>query len=77
MEKHNGRRLTLQFNRGLVDLNACFYPVAKQQHENGESKATNSQSKLATTRRHILQVTTFQMTVLMLFNKQERWLFEV
>jgi len=76
LEKHSGRQLTLQFNRGSADLNACFYPVAKQQHENGESEATNSQSKLATTRRHILQVTTFQMTVLMLFNKQERWLFE-
>lgn len=77
LDKHSGRQLSLQCNRGTADLNAYFYAVAKQQQlENGESDATAPQSKLATNRRHILQVTTYQMTVLMLFNKRENWSFE-
>ena len=79
MDKHSGRQLTLQVNRGTADLVAHFYAIVKAQTlENGESETTTpTQSKLATNRRHILQVTTFQMTLLMLFNKRAQWSYEV
>jgi len=78
LDKHSGRQLTLQVNRGTADLVAHFYAIVKAQTlENGESETTTpTQSKLATNRRHILQVTTFQMTLLMLFNKRAQWSYE-
>nr|CAB3234718.1 cullin-3 [Phallusia mammillata] len=74
--KHSGRQLTLQHHRGLADLNATFYSVPKQtSNTDGEPSESGSSSKQIP-RKHILQVSTFQMVVLMLFNNRERWLFE-
>nr|XP_009861436.1 cullin-3 isoform X2 [Ciona intestinalis]XP_018671258.1 cullin-3 isoform X1 [Ciona intestinalis] len=70
--KHSGRQLTLQHHRGAADMNASFFAAAKP----GASNEGESASVKPTTRRHILQVSTFQMVVLMLFNDREKWLFE-
>uniref|UniRef100_H2ZJ76 Cullin family profile domain-containing protein n=1 Tax=Ciona savignyi TaxID=51511 RepID=H2ZJ76_CIOSA len=71
--KHSGRQLTLQHHRGAADMNASFYSTPKQSVAT-EGEATSSSKPSA--RRHILQVSTFQMVVLMLFNDREKWLFE-
>lgn len=60
---HSGRQLTLQPQLGTAELNATFPPSKK---EGGPSEI----------RRHIFQVSTHQMCLLMLFNRQERWTYE-
>ncbi|XP_066266185.1 cullin-3-A-like [Branchiostoma lanceolatum] len=61
--KHSGRQLTLQHHMGSADLNATFYGPKK---EGGGSNV----------RKHILQVSTFQMCVLMLFNNRDKLTYE-
>ena len=68
--KHSGRQLTLQPSLGSADLNAVFYGRA------GKAAAAD-QSDVTQSRRHILQVSTYQMVVLMLFGNKEVWTFEV
>lgn len=77
LDKHSGRQLTLQHHRGVADLNATFYTQPKQQEGGEEGGVGSSSNSKPATRKHILLVSTFQMTVLMLFNKRESWLFEV
>ncbi|CAH3152792.1 unnamed protein product [Porites evermanni] len=60
---HSGRQLTLQPQLGTAELNATFPPSKK---EGGPTEI----------RRHIFQVSSYQMCVLMLFNRQERWTYE-
>lgn len=60
---HSGRQLTLQPQLGTAELNATFPP----------SKKEGSPTEI---RRHIFQVSSYQMCVLMLFNRQERWTYE-
>lgn len=60
---HSGRQLTLQPQLGTAELNATFPPSNK---EGGPTE----------TRRHIFQVSSYQMCLLMLFNIQERWTYE-
>lgn len=60
---HSGRQLTLQPQLGTAELNATFPPSKK---EGGPSEI----------RRHIFQVSSYQMCLLMLFNRQERWTYE-
>lgn len=60
---HSGRQLTLQPQLGTAELNATFPPSKK---EGGPTE----------TRRHIFQVSSYQMCLLMLFNTQERWTYE-
>ncbi|XP_073255357.1 cullin-3-like isoform X3 [Porites lutea] len=60
---HSGRQLTLQPQLGTAELNATFPPSKK---EGGPAEI----------RRHIFQVSSYQMCVLMLFNRQERWTYE-
>lgn len=76
LDKHSGRQLTLQHHRGVADLNATFYTQPKQQEGGEEGGVGSSSNSKPATRKHILLVSTFQMTVLMLFNKRESWLFE-
>jgi len=68
IEKHSGRQLNLQHNRGQADLNAYFYPPKTI----GEG-ADGSSSSSPAVRRHTLQVSTFQMTILMVFNTKSSW----
>merc|ERR1719495_1982913 len=68
VEKHSGRQLNLQHSRGQADLNAYFYPPKTI----GEGAEGPSSSPPAV-RRHTLQVNTFQMTILMIFNTKTTW----
>ncbi len=79
LSKHSGRQLTLQPSLGSADLNAIFFGRSGKVSELndeldvGQSIATSSSSS---TRKHILQVSTYQMVVLMLFSTKEKWTFE-
>lgn len=88
LAKHSGRQLTLQPQLGTVYMNAEFYGV-KAEKEKGEgncsSTAPSSGSSGAPTgssatqdapKRHVLQLSTYQMCVLMLFNNRERMTYE-
>jgi hypothetical protein len=62
--------LTLQPQLGSADLNATFYGQKKD--DAGGAGASSKEP-----RKHIMQVSTYQMCILMLFNKSEKWTFEV
>lgn len=66
--KHSGRQLTLQPSLGSADLNAVFYGKP--------GKTGPDEIDMTQTRKHILQVSTYQMVVLMLFSNKEVWTFE-
>jgi len=75
VDKHSGRRLTLQAHMGTADMNAVFFgrkpeDVAKDGPSSSRTRITGCILP-TTTRKHILQVTTHQMCVLMLFNNRE------
>ena len=97
LDKHNGRKLTLQSQLGWVDLNAEFYtPVKKAPLKESNkmildsavsSSASNSMSNIGQSnnapteillkpRKHILNVSTHQMCVLMLFNTRQKLTYE-
>lgn len=81
LAKHSGRQLNLQPQLGWVDLNAVFYGRKRDeaQEENGNSVAGPSgegSSGSKAPRKHILQVSTHQMCILALFNKNSRLTFE-
>lgn len=85
LSKHSGRQLTLQPSSGSADLNAIFYgkPLKMESNEIDEdsiSSATSSTTQYSSsstqTRKHILQVSTYQMVILMLFSNKEKWTFE-
>ena len=69
LAKHSGRQLSLQPQLGSADLNATFRAAA--------TSPPRSPPAPAAPRRHIIQVSTFQMCVLLLFNKRERLTYEV
>lgn len=78
MGKHNGRQLTLQPQLGSADLNAVFYGARRSDSDiltNVSSTATNSYQ--FTERKHIIQVSTYQMCILLLFNTHDKLTFEV
>jgi cullin 3 len=85
LSKHSGRQLTLQPSLGSADLNAIFYgKLTKSSNDstpidNAPADETiNNESALSTTtRKHILQVSTYQMVIIMLFSTKEKWTFEV
>ncbi|XP_033097414.1 cullin-3-B-like isoform X2 [Anneissia japonica] len=64
LTKHTGRQISLQAALGSADLHAVFY---------GSKKETTTKPE---PRKHILQVSTYQMCVLMLFNTKENWTYE-
>ncbi|XP_069692217.1 cullin-3 [Periplaneta americana] len=80
--KHSGRQLTLQPQLGSSDLNAIFYGPRKEEGE-GKDGASSSTSLVSVSsqrnngpRKHIIQVSTYQMCVLMLFNNREKLNYE-
>ena len=80
--KHSGRQLTLQPQLGSADLNAVFFGPRREEGEgrDGASSSTSlmsSGSGPAGPRKHIIQVSTYQMCVLMLFNNREKLSYEV
>lgn len=76
LAKHSGRQLTLQPQLGSADLNAVFYGSRREDEEGGKDGASSSVSVGTSPRKHIIQVSTYQMCVLMLFNKRERLSYE-
>lgn len=105
LDKHNGRKLTLQPQLGNADLNAEFYGVIRKSNNeddtvekstlldstnkvsssanvpNGSSSSSSTMTTitpqlLAKPRRHILNVSTYQMAVLMLFNTRRKLTYE-
>lgn len=80
--KHSGRQLTLQPQLGSADLNAVFFGPRREEGE-GRDGASSSTSLMSSgsgpsgPRKHIIQVSTYQMCVLMLFNNRERLSYEV
>ncbi|XP_059609467.1 cullin-3 [Phlebotomus argentipes] len=79
LAKHSGRQLTLQPQMGTAYINSVFYGCAKVDAENKDGASSSSGSITGgptTTRKHILQVSTYQMCVLMLFNNRDRLTYE-
>ncbi|XP_028320345.1 cullin-3-like isoform X2 [Gouania willdenowi] len=75
LDRHSGRHLILQHHMGSADLNATFYgPIKKE--DGSEVGVGRAQVTGSNTRKHILEVSTFQMTILMLFNNREKFTFE-
>lgn len=78
MGKHNGRQLTLQSQLGSADLNAIFYGARRSDTELLSSVSSTAIIPHQTTeRKHIIQVSTYQMCVLLLFNTHDKITFEV
>lgn len=71
LAKHSGRQLSLQPQLGNVDLHATFRATG------AASPPRSPPAAPAAPRKHIIQVSTFQMCVLLLFNKRERLTYEV
>ncbi|XP_050527611.1 cullin-3 [Daktulosphaira vitifoliae] len=70
--KHNGRQLTLQPQLGSADLNAIFFEPKRT----AVSSTINNISSQPAERKHIIQVSTYQMCVLLMFNTHEKLTFE-
>lgn len=78
MGKHNGRQLTLQPQLGSADLNAVFTGVRRSDNDSVTSvSSTANIHDQSTERKHIIQVSTYQMCVLMMFNTHDKLTFEV
>ncbi|XP_047515451.1 cullin-3-B isoform X1 [Pieris napi] len=71
LAKHSGRQLSLQPQLGSADLHATFRGALPS-----SPPRSPPHSAPAAPRRHIIQVSTFQMCVLLLFNKRERLTYE-
>lgn len=91
LNKHSGRKITLQPQLGSADLHATFYgktiSLAAERQEGGSEvndelpttstmEVMESGGRPGQPRKHILCVSTYQMCVLMLFNKKERYSYE-
>uniref|UniRef100_A0A240PKB2 Cullin family profile domain-containing protein n=1 Tax=Anopheles epiroticus TaxID=199890 RepID=A0A240PKB2_9DIPT len=89
LAKHSGRQLTLQPQLGTVYMNAEFYGVkAEKEKTEGNCSSTapsagssssapaSGAASLDAPKRHVLQLSTYQMCVLMLFNNRERMTYE-
>ncbi|KAK3583652.1 hypothetical protein CHS0354_021390 [Potamilus streckersoni] len=71
LAKHSGRQLFLHPQLGSADLHAVFYGPKKE--DSSESIGASSSKG---PRKHIIQVSTYQMCILMLFNNREKWTYE-
>ena len=67
--------LTLQPSTGTADLNALFYG-AKKEDKGDPAEPAPSTSKAANPKKHILCVNTYQMVILLLFNRKESYTFD-
>ncbi|XP_030383867.1 cullin-3 isoform X2 [Scaptodrosophila lebanonensis] len=74
LDKHSGRQLTLQPQMGTAYINAIFFgrkTTDSDKDKDGPSSSSNGCTVPTTTRKHILQVSTYQMCVLLLFNNRD------
>ncbi|XP_067950134.1 cullin-3-like [Watersipora subatra] len=76
LSKHTGRKITLQANLGNADLNAVFYGSPTSPKDSGSAIALSASTSKKDLRKHILNVSTYQMCILMLFNTRESWTYE-
>ncbi len=83
MGKHSGRQLTLNPQLGSADLNAVFFGPKREEGEgkDGASSSTTlvpqtSSSQKLGPRKHIIQVSTYQMCILVLFNNRDKLTYE-
>jgi cullin 3 len=83
LAKHSGRQLTLNPQLGSADLNAVFYGPRREEGEgrDGASSSTTSVAAVPSNqrlgpRKHIIQVSTYQMCILVLFNNRDRLSYE-
>lgn len=81
--KHSGRQLTLNPQLGSADLNAVFYGPRREEGEgkDGASSSTTlmcppSGTQKLGPRKHIIQVSTYQMCILVLFNNRDKLTYE-
>lgn len=75
----NGRTFlkhTIKITREQLCL-TCVFNFLNKQEDGSEVGVGGAQVTGSNTRKHILQVSTFQMTILMLFNNREKYTFEV
>jgi len=88
--KHSGRQLSLQPQHGSADLNASFFGSRRAgdisvdvAEEGGAAGGVNgngsscSVTAVKGVRKHIIQVSTYHMVILMLFNHRDAWTYEV
>ena len=79
--KHSGRQLSLQPQHGSADMNAFFFGAKRVAASNSGGSMDMLDDGAAASakgvRKHIIQVSTFQMVILMLFNTKESWTYEV
>ncbi|CAG4944832.1 cullin-3-A [Colias croceus] len=73
LAKHSGRQLSLQPQLGSADLHATFRGASGSPPRSPPHAAP---APAPAPRRHIIQVSTFQMCVLLLFNKRDRLTYE-
>lgn len=74
LAKHSGRILTLQPGAGTADLNAVFYGGKRGEDE--EKEEGGGATSRGGHKKHILNVNTYQMVVLLMFNTRERLTYE-
>jgi hypothetical protein len=70
----------LQPQLGSADLNAMFkggVGGASKRDDDEDGASAQPKAGGSGVRRHILQVSTYQMVVLMLFNTRDSWTYEV
>lgn len=79
--KHSGRQLSLQPQLGNADLNAVFRgPACAGGSTCGtgiSGSNTGGSQTIVSNRKHIIQVSTLHMCVLLLFNNRDRLTYEV
>ncbi|KAL5236660.1 hypothetical protein ACI65C_004070 [Semiaphis heraclei] len=77
LRKHKGRKLTLQPQLGSADLDAVFYGSKLSDNELSTSVSSSANSlNTSTVRKHVIQVSTYQMCILLMFNTHEKLSFE-
>ena len=77
--------MSLQPQHGSADLNASFYSSRRTEAESEDSNVGSSSagggggamSAGKGIRKHIIQVSTYHMVILMLFNNKESWTYDV
>lgn len=77
LNKHSGRQLTLQASLGSADLTAVFYGKTREEEGAGDNECRPTTTTMNKERKHTLQVSTYQMVILMLFNSKDSWSYEV
>ncbi|XP_018653890.1 putative cullin [Schistosoma mansoni] len=75
LSKHNGRKINLQTNMGYAELSAVFYGRSPGAPKTLDPPNLISTSSRPNVRKYFLQVSTYQMIILMKFNRRNRYSF--